>query len=287
MNILATLVLIYKIATSPRISGLIKYRNAHGLPGGLPASLIRGSSTICPCVTELDFPLVIPDNLGLYGPIVLDANPIEVADPELNQWLSKAETVVMCMGTHFQYTESHVKAIINGFLGAVNRDSGTQFLWKLSNKSQFESLIEEILVDLRDKDRFRIVDWLEADPASIMKHPNVVAFVHHGGANSYYEAAFAGLPQIILAQWLDLYDMAARAEYRGIGIYGNKRVAPDIEAGEFGMAVARIVRPGKESEGFRERARTVGEICRRAGGKRAAVDKFLEIIEEKSGRNVH
>jgi len=90
------------------------------------------------------------------------------------------------------------------------------------------------------------------------------------------------LPQIILAQWLDLYDMAVRVEYRGIGIYGNKRVAPDIEAVEFGAAVAWVLGPGKESEGFRERARVVGEVCRKAGGKRAAVDKILEFIAGKA-----
>ena len=45
--------------------------------------------------------------------------------------------------------------------------------------------------------------------------------------------------------------MAVRAEYRGIGIYGNKNVAPDIEAVEFGAAVTRLVRPGGELEGFR------------------------------------
>jgi len=73
--------------------------------------------------------------------------------------------------------------------------------------------------------------------------------------------------------------MAIRAEYRGIGIYGNKKVAPGIEAVEFGAAVARIVGPGKESEGFRERARAVGEVCRRVGGKRTAVDKILEMAE--------
>jgi len=91
------------------------------------------------------------------------------------------------------------------------------------------------------------------------------------------------LPQIILAQWFDLYDMAVRAEYRGIGIYGNKKVAPDIEAVEFGAAVTRVVGPGKESEGFRERARAVGEVCRRAGGEGRAVDKLLEFSECKEG----
>jgi hypothetical protein len=72
--------------------------------------------------------------------------------------------------------------------------------------------------------------------------------------------------------------MAIRAEYLGIGIYGNKEVAPDIEAVEFGSAVARFVRPGKELEGFRNRARDVAEACSKAGGKRAAVDKLMEII---------
>ena len=75
--------------------------------------------------------------------------------------------------------------------------------------------------------------------------------------------------------------MAVRAEYRGIGIYGNKNVAPDIEAVEFGTAIARLVRPGKESEGFRVRAKVVAEACRKAGGERTAVDKIIEIIEGK------
>ena len=75
--------------------------------------------------------------------------------------------------------------------------------------------------------------------------------------------------------------MAVRAEYRGIGIYGNKNVAPDIEAVEFGAAVARLVRPGEESEGFRMRAKAVAEACRKAGGKRTAVDKIIEIIERE------
>ena len=188
---MATLALTYRMATSPEVSELVKYRNAHGLSGWLPmeAPYTRKVHIICPSVRELDFPLVVPDNLGLYGPIVLDTSPIEVTDPEMNQWLDGGETVVMCMGTHFHYTESQVKAVIDGFLSAVSHDSSTQFLWKLSNKAKFEHLIEEALKHQRDRQRFKIVDWLEADPISIMRHPNVIAYIHHGGANSYYETA--------------------------------------------------------------------------------------------------
>ena len=74
--------------------------------------------------------------------------------------------------------------------------------------------------------------------------------------------------------------MGTRAEHRGIGIFGNKKVAPDFETVELGTAIARLVKPGKESEGFRTRAEQIGELCRKAGGKRAAVDKVLEIMRD-------
>ena len=191
-NIMASIKLIWNMATCPEVSELDKYRNAHGLPGRLPLMKTARACAvhvICPGVRETDFPLFIPDFLGLYGPIVLDTAPIETADPELKEWLSRGDTVIMCMGTHFHYAESQVKAIINGFLSGINHDSNTQFLWKLSNKSELESLIDEALKDPMDKERFKIFEWFEADPASIMKHPNVIAYIHHGGANSYYEAA--------------------------------------------------------------------------------------------------
>jgi hypothetical protein len=66
------------------------------------------------------------------------------------------------------------------------------------------------------------------------------------------------------------------------GIYDNNKVGPEIEAGEFGEAVARLVRPGKESEGFRARAKGMVGACRTAGGKSAAVDtELVEIVEGK------
>jgi hypothetical protein len=75
--------------------------------------------------------------------------------------------------------------------------------------------------------------------------------------------------------------MAARAEYVGVGIYGNRRVAPDIEAVEFGEALTRLLRPGEELKAFRTRAKAIAEACRKGGGKRLAVDKLLQIIDSK------
>jgi hypothetical protein len=82
---------------------------------------------------------------------------------------------------------------------------------------------------------------------------------------------------VILAQWYDLYDNANRAEFRGIGIYGNKGVAPDIDADEFAAALCRVVGPGPEAEGYRARALEISDLCRTAGGRKAAVDRILEL----------
>lgn len=91
----------------------------------------------------------------------------------------------------------------------------------------------------------------------------------------------AGIPQIILAQWFDLYDMAARAEYVGIGIYGNRTVAPGIDAAEFGAAISRLLSPGEESEKFARRAHEIGELCRAAPGKKGAVARIMELFEDQ------
>lgn len=186
---MAAVVLIWMTETSSKVSGLNKYRNTHGLPGRLPleSASARAVHVICPSVRETDFPLVVPDFVGLYGSIVLDTTPINVFDPALNGWLNRGNTVLMCMGSHFCYSESQVKAVVNGFLSAVPHDLDIQFLWKLTKKSTFEGLLEDVLKDPRDQDRFKIVDWLDVDPASIMRHPNVVAWIHHGGANSFFE----------------------------------------------------------------------------------------------------
>ena len=186
---MAAVVLIWMTEMSPEVSGLNKYRNAHGLPGCLPmeSASARAVHVICPSVREMDFPLVVPDYVGLYSSIVLDTTPIDVFDPALNGWLNRGKTVLMCMGSHFCYSESQVKAVINGFISAVSHDSGIQFLWKLRKKSMFEGLLEDALKDPRDQDRIKVVDWLDVDPASIMRHPNVIAWIHRGGANSFFE----------------------------------------------------------------------------------------------------
>jgi hypothetical protein len=111
---------------SPEVKGLIKYRNAHGLPGRLPmeSAPTRAIHIICPGVRETEFPLVIPRSVRTHR---LGQSPIKDSDPDLNRWLNRGKTVLMRMGTHFFYSESQVKAVIDGFLSAVPDSSNVQF----------------------------------------------------------------------------------------------------------------------------------------------------------------
>ena len=77
--------------------------------------------------------------------------------------------------------------------------------------------------------------------------------------------------------------MAIRAEYVGIGIYGNRSVAPDIDSTEFGAAVSRLLSRSEEAEKFTQKAKAIGELCRSAPGKQGAVAKILELVEGENG----
>ena len=94
---------------------------------------------------------------------------------------------MMSMGTHFCYSKAQVRNAIRGFIAGTS--STDQVLWKLYEKAKFQHILDEELRNERVKERFRIVDWIDVDPGEVMRHKNVVAYVHHGGANSYYEAA--------------------------------------------------------------------------------------------------
>ena len=94
---------------------------------------------------------------------------------------------MMSMGTHFHYSEAQVRNIIRGFIAGTSFTD--QVFWKLHEKAEFQHILDEELGSEQVKERFRIVDWIDADPGDFMKHSNFVACVHHEGANSYYEVA--------------------------------------------------------------------------------------------------
>lgn len=88
----------------------------------------------------------------------------------------------------------------------------------------------------------------------------------------------AGVPQIILPQWLDLYDYAVRVEWLGHGIYANKGHAAKIHAPQLADAFVRVLSDG-EGKTLKKKALEIAEACRRGGG----VGKVAETLLSAAG----
>ena len=178
--------ILFTIVRCPRLISYQAFRRQVGLKGGPPLQTATNYDidVLCSSIPETDYPCVVPSNLHCFGPITLDSIPLAQSDPDLKKWLDRGKTVVVCLGTHIVYTADMVNAFLQAFLTSLPKD--VQILWKLKGKHEWDSLIESKL-DVKDRNRFKIVDWIVAEPNSIMPHHNVLCYVHHGGANSFFE----------------------------------------------------------------------------------------------------
>ncbi|PPQ64809.1 hypothetical protein CVT26_002641 [Gymnopilus dilepis] len=226
---------------------------------------------ICQGLQELEFPMVVPPNMTLYGPILANPPPLDSSD-DFGRWLDQRQTVLFMMGTHYNFTEELARIALSGILmGFQGRKM--QVLWKLNDADKFTDLIQSTLHDFdHPPDTVKAAPWLDASITSILSHRNVVCFIHHGGANSYFEAAYCGVPQVILPQWFDLYDNATRVEYLGIGACGSRSTAPKLNVRELEEAVKKVT----TFESYQKKAAELGELCRKKDGRARAADFILD-----------
>ncbi|KAJ5475569.1 hypothetical protein N7539_007856 [Penicillium diatomitis] len=230
----------------------------------------KRSLNLTPAFKELDFPLVIPDNVVSCGPIVRGHLPLSVADAQIDAWLTKP-TILISLGSHAPLTESNALQTAKGIVALTTQMPDLKILWKLKFDWQNSKEFNEVLGKDIKEDRIRIVPWIQADIMSVLDSDRIVAFVHHGGGNSFFEACKVGVPQVILPQWFDTYDCATRVEWIGIGAHGSRAVAPDIEAEQFSKALRRVL----TDEDLKCRARAVGDLCREEG----RVNAYHQILE--------
>ncbi|KAL1739808.1 glycosyltransferase family 1 protein [Schizophyllum fasciatum] len=280
LNLVHTAAMAFHSFRSKQIRATNAARAARGVPGvfqGLNCMHVTPDRAyITPGAPAADLPFSPPPTLHLCGPIVSDFRALREGDAALAAWLDRAPTVLVIMGTHFAYDAPLARRVLAGLLGGV--DGGTQVLWKVPNLGALGGVFAELLTTARERERVRAVPWLDVEPAVVVAHENVVGYVHHGGANSYYECVRAGKPHVVLPQWADTYYNAVAAEYAGIGVYGNKTCAPDIDATELSLALKRIT-AGEEGAHFKERAREVGVKSREAGGRKRAADIVLGLLK--------
>ena len=140
---------------------------------------------------EADFPLtIIPGNVVSCGPIFLSSAPASEEDPELASWLDKAPTVLINLGSVFNYDEGSATEMARAIKRLLD-NSAVHVLWKFNKRREFSDDFLSGLSEEIANGRLRLEKWLNVDPAALLETGNVILSVHHGGASCYHEAVGA------------------------------------------------------------------------------------------------
>ena len=196
LNIYLYIRLIIRMMTSVNFKRMGALRKSLGLENTFAALRDPGVKYICPALPEIDFLFsVIPEELLLCGPIVLPFDPLEESDPGLVKWLDNGPTVLINLGSHVVSNEKIAREVVGAFrilldYHARQESSKIQVLWKVKADEDVHKFIDENIGKEIKEGRVKVVAWLDAEPVSILQHPNVVCTVHHGGANSFYEGVW-------------------------------------------------------------------------------------------------
>ncbi|KAK0120064.1 hypothetical protein ONS95_011477 [Cadophora gregata] len=297
-NIYLKIALIWILVTSPKVKALIRYRKANQLPSLPPVFNIWREDNHClvPSVPETDYPCHIPSNVTPCGPILLPVSPVSRQDPALLAWLKGGPTILVNLGSHIRMDDTMAREFSSGLKILLDKKPNIQVLWKLktsggvavSSKAKPDSgfsgsgLNEASLGSIsaeRTNGRIRIVEWLSVDPLAILQTGLIACSVHHGGSNSFHEALSAGVPQIVLPCWLDTLDFANRVEWLGIGVYGSRNTAPNVEGLELSRAFLKVLDDSNEASQMASRARELADISGKVGGRKRACEKIVELLE--------
>lgn len=169
----------------------MKTRSEHGIKTKFPFACPPFSASrlyLLPATPEIDFPSHVPSNIVSCGPIIRPSAELSIVDPELNTFLDKAPTVLVNLGTHRVADPVFAMELAAGLKILMDNNPSIQVLWKLKGDKEDAIVVKSILEKELAAGRIRIEGWLKPEPAAIVAHKNIVCSVHHGGANSYYEA---------------------------------------------------------------------------------------------------
>lgn len=295
-NIYVTFRLAYNVFFNPSTGAAVAYLREHGINSGQFISPRPDIPFITQTLPEASIPLdVVPQNVTCAGAILLDSASAMEQDSVLVEWLQKAPTVVINLGSLFKYNEERARIMALAIRIVLDRTS-VQFLWKMARGSDFSDDFALPLKDYLDQGRVRIMDWLTVDTLSLLETGYVVASIHHGGSSSYNEAmayvlesliryllqslltvSRAGVIQVVIPIWEDHYNFAQMVEDLGLGVFATRGTAPEWTVNGLADPFLKILDSSEASAKMRKEARRIGQIARRDPGRYVAAREIFKL----------
>jgi polyene glycosyltransferase len=258
---LRTLALFFTPEMSRAMQQDSAIRKELGLPRA-PEAMTRVAEAelvLCYSVAEMDYPVPIPAQVQLVGPMIPPL-PQEPAG-ELTAWLDARPSVIYVgLGTNTRLTPAEVASLTEV---ARRLDGRHHVLWKLPREQQ------QLLPPPEARPaNLRIESWVPSQ-LDVLAHPNVTAFVTHGGGNGFHEGLYFGKPMVTRPLWGDCYDVAVRGRDMGV------RLTLDPPKTARPGHVTRLLNRVVTEPSFRRRAQEFAGLERAAGGREKAADLVL------------
>ncbi|KAJ5567696.1 glycosyltransferase [Penicillium sp. DV-2018c] len=207
-----------------------------------------------------------------------DTSTHQTTCPEL-AWVDEAtllgeDVIYMNMGSMFIWERHEFWNCISGFEAVYRRRGGrVRFLFKINFPvdSHHRFSTDEL------PPYIRLTNWIENQHA-LYSHPALKVFIHHGGGNSFNEAVYFAVPQLVLSQWLDTHEYAIYAEQFGLGLRSER--PPYVEAKDIEDKIMTLL--GSLWPTFKSNCRTWAVRSQIGGGTEAAAKIILSHIETSS-----
>lgn len=163
------------------------------------------------CIDGIHFPYERPPNFRDIG-AVLVKEPKEIEKEDILQFIMQWDKVIyMSQGTIMDILDlNNLKDIFQSF-------------------PEYGFIFSERNVDLSFNFGNNVLPLKWAPQNDILGHPRVIAFITHGGLNSFYEGIYNQKPMLVLGMAIDQLNNAGITIYREIGVVITSRSELNVE----------------------------------------------------------
>lgn len=177
----------------------------------------------------VDFAESLPPNIIQVGGVqIKEAKPLP---SDINDFIMKGKkgAVVMGLGTNMRSDEIGSVAI-NSIVEAFRQIPDYNFIWKFETAEALKNIPANLMIR----------DWLPQN--DILAHPNIKAFITHGGLLSTHEAIWHGVPMVVIPFFSDQHRNSHRIVSSGVGLKVNYHT---ITADKLSRAIIEVLHSSK------------------------------------------